>query len=113
MTKLSYNPSQLLTPSFRNFKNVPAAFDLDLDGFDAGFFLVETEGCLDFSLLGTFAFFFVLLVFFTVNSSSSLSSGSLKSTSLSESVKELLLFTDTKRITQRKVTQKQDDGVTT
>lgn len=75
-----------------NFTNIPAACDLGFDGFDAGLSLLETGGCLGFTLLVTLSFFFVLLTFFTVNSSSSLSAGSLKSSSLSESGKELLLF---------------------
>lgn len=75
-----------------NFMNVPAACDLDFDGFDAGFSFLEAGGCLVFSFFFTFSFFFDLLTFFTVNSSSSLSAGSLKSSSLSESEKELLPF---------------------
>lgn len=78
-------------PSSLSFTNVPAA--CDLGGFDAGF-LLEEEGCLVFSLLVSFTFFpfFVLLTFFTVNSSSSLSAGSLKSSSLSDFEKDLLHF---------------------
>lgn len=70
--------------SLMSFKNVPAACDLDFDGFDAGFSFLEAGGFLVFSFLITLSFFFVLLTFFTVNSSSSLSAGSLKSSSLSE-----------------------------
>lgn len=79
-------------PSSLNFTNVPAA--CDLGGFDAGF-LLEAGGGLVFSVLVSFTFFpffFVLLTFFTVNSSSSLSAGSLKSLSLSDSGKDLLHF---------------------
>lgn len=75
-----------------NFKNVPAACDLDFDGFDGCFSFLEAGGCLIFSFLVAFAFFFVLLTLFTVNSSSSLSGGSLKSSSLPESGKAFLLF---------------------
>lgn len=79
-----------IKPSSLNFTNVPAA--CDLGGFDVGF-LLEAGGCLVLSVLVSFTFFpffFVLLTFFTVNSSSSLSAGSLKSSSLSDSGKDLL-----------------------
>lgn len=72
--------------------NVPAVCDLGFDGFDAGLSFLGAGGCLGFTLLVTFSVFFALLTFLTVNSSSSLSAGSLKSSSLSESGKELLLF---------------------
>lgn len=78
--------------SLMNFKNVPAACDLDFDGFDVRFSFLEAEGCgLVFTFLVAFSFF-VLLTFFTVNSSSSLSAGSLKSSSLSESGNALFIF---------------------
>lgn len=75
-----------------NFGYVPAGCDLGFDGFDVCFSFLEAGGCLGFSFFVTFSFFFVLLTFFTVNSSSSLSAGSLKSSSLSESVEEFMLF---------------------
>lgn len=73
-----------------SLENIPAVCDLDFDGLDAGFSFLEAGGCLVFSFLVPFPFF-VLLTFFTVNSSSSLSAGSLKSSSLSESGKDELL----------------------
>lgn len=70
------------------FKNKPVVCDL---GFDDGFSFLEAGGRFVFSFLVTLSFL-VLLTFFTVNSSSSLSLGSLKSSSLSESGEALLLF---------------------
>ncbi len=83
---------QIIKSSLMNFRNAPAACDLDFDGFGACFSFLEAGGCLVFSFLVTFSFFFVLLTFLTVNSSSSLSSGSLKSSSLSEPGTALLLL---------------------
>lgn len=68
---------------------LPAACDL---GFDGCFSFLEARICLFFSLFVAFSFFLFLLAFFTLNSSSSLSDGSLKSSSLSESAKALLLL---------------------
>lgn len=75
-----------------NFKNIPVVCVLDFEGFDAVFSFFEAGGGLVFSFLVTFSFFFVLLTFLTVNSSSSLSAGSLKSSSLPESGEALSLF---------------------
>lgn len=71
---------------------LPATCDLGFDGFNGCFSFLEARICLVFSLFVAFSFFFVLLAFFTLNSSSSLSDGSLKSSSLSESAKALLLL---------------------
>lgn len=85
---MNHNHSQKLNLfSFDFSENKPVAWDLDFDGFGAGFSFLEAGGCLVFTLLVTFPFF-VLLAFFTLNSSSSLSDSSLKSSSLSESERE-------------------------
>lgn len=62
-----------------------AVCGLDFKGFDGCFSFLEKEAGAGLVLLGTFSLVLALLLFFTVNSSSSLSSGSLKSSSLSDS----------------------------
>lgn len=58
-------------------RNIPEACHLELDGFDGCFCVLDAGVGLVLSFLATFSFFLVLLTFFTVNSSSSLSDGSL------------------------------------
>lgn len=76
-TMLQQWPRYEVKTTAKNAKNTPAACDLDFDGLDAGFSFLAAGGRLVFSFLAALSVFFVLLTFFTVNSSSSLSSGSL------------------------------------
>lgn len=86
---------------------VPPPGDLILSALGAGFAFLEAGAALTW-LLFSFTLFFVLLTFFTVNSSSSLSAGSLKS--LSDSGKGTSChFTDTRREAEDKQSGGEDN----